>query len=144
MNRQIKFRGKRQDNGEWIHGDLIENQGRYFIYHATSETTIDDNDNGSISIVAYEVDTNSIGQYTGLKDKNGKEIYCGDIIELVFNNDRKSVEFVSFKNGRFVTVSPYTIYRDEALCVFVEYANVIGNVHDTPELIPEVEIIKDK
>ena len=42
--REIKFRGKRLDNGEWESGDLLENQGRNFIYHATSESTIEDND----------------------------------------------------------------------------------------------------
>lgn len=56
MTREIKFRGKRLDNGEYIVGDLIENQGRFFIYHATSETTIEDNNDGRISIIAVEVD----------------------------------------------------------------------------------------
>lgn len=44
--KDIKFRGKRFDNGELVIGDLIENQGRSFIYHATSESTIEDNVTG--------------------------------------------------------------------------------------------------
>ena len=69
--RKILFRGKRLDNGEWVYGDLIENQGRCFIYHATSETTIKDNDDNKISVVAVAVDHDTVGQFTGLSDKDG-------------------------------------------------------------------------
>lgn len=77
--REGKFRGKRLDNRKWEHGDLIENQGRFFIYHATSETTIEDNDDGRIVVAAVEVDPNTVGQYTGLQDMNGKDIWKDDI-----------------------------------------------------------------
>lgn len=54
MNREIKFRGKRSDNSKWIYGDLIENQGRFYIYHACTETTLSDEEN-TITIVATKV-----------------------------------------------------------------------------------------
>ena len=49
-----------------MYGDLIENQGRYFIYHASSENTIEDNEDGRIVVAALEVDPNTIGQLTGM------------------------------------------------------------------------------
>ena len=70
--REILCRGKRLDNGVWEYGDLIENQGRFFIYHATSETTIEDNDDGRIVVAAVEIDPDTVAQYTGMKDNNGK------------------------------------------------------------------------
>ena len=66
MNREIKFRGKRIDNGEWVYGYLAD------------EDYI--NDINSIDLSSIEVDRDTIGQFTGLFDKNGKEIYEGDIL----------------------------------------------------------------
>lgn len=65
--KDIKFRGRRLDNGELEVGDLIENQGRSFIYHATSENTIEDNDDGRLVIAAVEVDPTTVEQYIGSK-----------------------------------------------------------------------------
>ena len=72
--KDIKFRGKRFDNGELVIGDLIENQGRSFIYHATSESTIEDNADGRIVIAAVEVDPATVEQYIGPKNKIDIEI----------------------------------------------------------------------
>ena len=65
--KDIKFRGRRLDNGELEVGDLIENQGRSFIYHATSENTIEDNDDGRLVIAVVEVDPTTVEQYIGSK-----------------------------------------------------------------------------
>lgn len=72
MNREIKFKAKRLDNGEWIEGDLV---------HSTNYIGI-----GQISRVfpdtrvVHRVDTNTICQFTGMKDVNGEELYENDII----------------------------------------------------------------
>ena len=65
--REIKFRGKRLDNGEWIEGDLLRMNDHWFIFPDPAPEGID----------KYEVDPATVGQYTGLKDEHGKEIYEG-------------------------------------------------------------------
>lgn len=130
--REIKFRGKRIDTGEWVYGDLIENQGRYYIYYATSDTTLENEDN-SIIVLAEEVDPDTVGQYTGLKDRNGREIYEGDVVRFLDADDKVKNEEVRFGEGGFTPVVEICWMADiEGM--FVE---VIGNIHDNPELLEE-------
>lgn len=139
--REIIFRGKRTDTGEWVYGDLIENQGRYYIYHATSDTTLENEDN-SIIVLAEEVDPDTVGQYTGLKDRNGKEIYEGDIVKTplldpIFGDvlsDAFDNVAISFHNGSFV-VAYYNGRHKIYLQDFYDEIEVIGNIHDNPELL---------
>lgn len=139
--REIIFRGKRTDTGEWVYGDLIENQGRYYIYHATSDTTLENEDN-SIIVLAEEVDPDTVGQYTGMKDRNGKEIYEGDIVKTplldpIFGDvlsDAFDNVAISFHNGSFV-VAYYNGRHKIYLQDLYDEIEVIGNIHDNPELL---------
>lgn len=143
MQRKYKYRAKRLDGKGWVYGDLIENQGRYFIYHATSESTLHDNDS-SIVVLAIAVDNETVGQSTGLKDINGTDIYEGDIIECIDSHGEPIRHFVEFCGRRgyyaqyFAGHSPLPAYEagpinQDYIDKFNKY--VIGNIHDNPELL---------
>ena len=139
MNREIKFRGKRIDTGEWVYGDLIENQGRYYIYYATSDTTLENEDN-SIIVLAEEVDLDTVGQYTGLKDRNGKEIYEGDIVSAWSAGSHCPNGIIKWGKGScafFIGNSKNSLIWHISGDKGRETLEVIGNRWDNPELLED-------
>ena len=134
MNRTINFRGKRIDTGEWVYGDLIENQGRYYIYYATSDTTLENEDN-SIIVLAEEVDPDTVGQYTGLKDRNGQDVYEGDLLRTPEGN----IMITEWIGSGIVTRCLTPTY--DGMMNTNRYAfpvsEKIGNIHDNPELLED-------
>mgnify|MGYP000001067016 FL=1 len=119
--RESKFRGKRIDNDKWVYGDLIHcygaDAGRIFIKTFTG---------------LYEVDPTTVGEYTGLKDKNDREIYEGDIL----TDKYESIGTVDWWNAGFVVNFGDVDIFQIADCFDESYQMwFIGNIHDNPELL---------
>ncbi len=130
--RAIKFRGKSVLNDEWIYGDLV--------HRTDSPKTI-----SSVQINGIGVKEDTVGQFTGLFDKNGKEIYEGDIIS-VNGKYPKLVKYIgeyasfcvaniSYLNKKWI--SPWQQVSPSWWNDFKREIRVIGNIYDNPELIKE-------
>lgn len=128
--REILFRGKRTDNGEWVYGDLLHPDDCGNGY-AIEDFTKEKNN-------CFDVIPDTIGQYTGLTDKNGKKIFEGDILRI--NYYPKDDVIIEWHDGafRFKKAKFPRAYEYEHLCVnqqSVRYRRIIGNIHDNPELL---------
>ncbi|MBQ5903828.1 MAG: hypothetical protein IIW89_05790 [Alistipes sp.] len=124
--RTIKFRGKRVDNGEWVYGDLLRIHGVLYIYPDPAPNGWND----------YEVIPDTVGQFTGLHDVYGKEIYEGDVVDFVaydaFGNERGNEQGVVRFTFCAYQIGGYDMYD---VLLNDDCAEVIGNIHDNPELL---------
>lgn len=124
--REILFRGKRKANGEWVEGYLYINRfGDYEILKYCKELNLE--------FVTCEVIPETVGQFTGLSDKNGTRIFEGDIVTGYFNYE-KIIGYI-FYGGN----AHFFIQRDGILGIGLDNADcwleVIGNIHDNPEML---------
>lgn len=119
--REILFRGKRKENGEWGYGnyavtDNNEKQQHFIFQNKAFE---------------FEVDPETVGQYTGLTDKNGKKIFEGDIVTMPRYGSGKHKSVVYFKNGKFAVNGSNYNFKD----ICPRNMEVVGNIYDNPEML---------
>ena len=139
--REILFRGKRKDNGEWIEG--------YFVY---TKSDYDTEEEREADIIPHDADRvytgeynyaypcipETVGQYTGLTDKNGQKIFEGDVLKNVMRwCEEERNGLVTFKDGAFGFIwhrGEVEMFHAFVSVVNIEY-EVIGNINDNPELL---------
>ena len=140
--RKIKFCGKRVDNGEWVYGSyILENACPKEVYMIKPDNMFNR---------FIRVNHCTVGQFTGLLDRNGKEIYEGDVMM----NRNAKVFVIIYRGGGFCAMSPREYCLDLAGCpctisdplgakqssdYFQEQCWVIGNVHERSELLDVAE-----
>lgn len=131
MTREIKFRAWDKAKVSVYRSDIDSRRMSYY----GKDFIVDDNNNTLCFITPYgentpfgdnnSMDRYELMQYTGLKDKNGKEIYEGDIVNMQYGQD---FEVIYYKNGFYLNDGIYSRFDGDECCV-------IGNIYQNPELI---------
>ena len=140
--REILFRGKRIDNGEWVEG--------FYVMYSKSIAYPYSYTNGEHTIVTlphnfkYEIEFETICQYTGLTDKNGNKIFEGDIVEYK-DESLSNYEYhdnlimnrgsIGYSDGTFYWTNAVATDLEDNVYGGVLDCKVIGNVFDNPELL---------
>lgn len=143
--REILFRGKRIDNGEWAYSQTVfSHLDNFYIPTQNLKCTVMRNLDtvGNISEIRckdgkcfFKVHPETVGQYTGLTDKNGKKIFEGDIIKICGQHSCfDKVEFLDGLAG-FYAVNDDIHIPAELVTLKKNFIEVIGNIYDNPELL---------
>lgn len=150
--REILFRGKRTDNGEWVEGDLVQGVGKQkglmFIWSEDKRVPME--------VFESNVIPETVGQYSGWKDKKGQKMFEGDIVELESRGYYPTIDrgVVIFKDGcfgieyqtaiarkygwekTFHRIGTTDKWQDMSASGTITYTyEVIGNIYDNPELL---------
>ena len=126
--REILFRGKRVDNGEWIEGVAFP--------HDNGRVTMFRQHRMDGSLEGKEVILETVGEYTNLTDKNGTKIFEGDIIKVLLSGNPQPIGVVKYG---VTGICGFCVITERGYSNYVldksEYFEVIGNIHDNSELL---------
>jgi uncharacterized phage protein (TIGR01671 family) len=127
--REILFRGKRVDDGKWWEGYLT------VVFQHTYIEKADENE-----AFRFVVDPETVGQFTGLTDKNGKKIFEGDILKFhKFKGEPDWTGFVKYDISMFVIEGEQPVdnggFEVQLCSIDRKRCEIVGNIHDNPELL---------
>lgn len=129
------YRGKEKPNGEWVEGYLLRPNPEVCRASEVYECVIGYQVSFMEGYRFYEVDPETVGQFTGMTDKNGKKIFEGDIVEYYPDGMVRIPQIgrVEFHDGAFGVM----LFEKKGifLSFAADYCTVIGNIHDNPELL---------
>lgn len=145
--REILFRGKRVDTGEWVYGSFVPDLLEVFNGFEELDGFIKPFEKTPDKRRMVEVERSTVGQYTGLTDRNGVKIFEGDILHFINTYRNENHEWhctVEFVDGAFVCryieseghLGEYNYFTSWNVPL-VQW-DVIGNIHDNPELLQEI------
>ena len=128
MKREILFRGKRADNGEWVYGNLIDSD-------SIVGKIVDFDEEYFIPEFWYKVDPETVGQFTGLADKNGTKIFDGDIVRFYDDSEDELTNGVVVFNADFCSFCVSMKGHEDIMLMAHWQYELIGNIHDNTELL---------
>lgn len=126
MTREIKFRGKRIDTGKWVYGSLLQ--------WKDGDATIcaNESENNNV-LIKHDVNPDTVGQYTGKKDRNGTDVWEGDLLRT----PEGDIMVAEWRDAQIITrcVRPHNPRYKNSLTFAYPVSEVIGNIYDNQELL---------
>ena len=140
--REILFKGKRVDNGEWVCGDLVRHYENQRVFILTEQLTYTTTEYGISRIVSdryFEIIPETVSQYTGMQDRNGNKIFEGDTLKCTDELDEVNELNSDTGIGNVEWLDKYGFWNISGIenslgdIIIFGYVEIIGNIHEEKE-----------